>query len=78
MKKFFSIWENQSKNGNTYYTGKLGELELIGFKNLNKKNQKEPDITFYVKEDKPKQEQPKEDPYKSFGEQIDITEDLLD
>ena len=78
MKKVISFWENQSKNGNTYYTGKLGELDLIGFKNLNKKNQKEPDITFYVKEDKPKQEQPKEDPYTSFAKEIEITEDLLD
>ena len=55
MKKIISFWENQSKNGNVYYTGKIGEVSLIGFKNKQKKNPKEPDITFYVSEDKPKQ-----------------------
>lgn len=78
MKKVISFWENQSKSGNTYYTGKLGELELIGFRVKEKKNPKFPDIEFYVKEDKPKEEKPKEDPYKSFGESLEITEDLLD
>jgi len=86
MKKFFSIWENQSKNGNIYYTGKLGELDLIGFKNTQKKNPKEPDITFYVKEDKPKKDETKvytkdvetNDIFQDFGEQISIEDNMLD
>ena len=80
MKKIISFWENQSKNGNIYYTGKLGELDLIGFKNTQKKNPKEPDITFYVKEDKPKKDETKVytkdvDVNDMF---VDVTDDLLD
>lgn len=81
MKKFFSIWENQSKNGNVYYTGKLGEVELIGFRVKEKKSPKAPDIEFFVKEDKPKEKQPKSDNsnvFKEFGESIEIDDNLLD
>ena len=84
MKKIISFWENQSKTGNTYYSGKLGELDLIGFKNLNKKNPKEPDIVFYLKEDKPKEATKKEvkqeeyDPFSEFGESIEIEDNMLD
>lgn len=57
MKKIFSVWENQSKTGNTYYTGKIGEVELIGFRVKEKKNPKSPDIEFFVKEEKQKEKQ---------------------
>lgn len=80
MKKFFSIWENQSKNGNIYYTGKLGELDLIGFRVKEKKNPKSPDIEFFVKEDKPKKDETKVytkevDVNDMF---VDVTDDLLE
>ena len=85
MKKIISFWENQSKNGNIYYSGKLGELELIGFRVKEKKNPKSPDIEFYLKEDKPKSDNKvytknieATDPFKEFGEQINIEDNMLD
>ena len=86
MKKVISFWENQSKNGNIYYTGKLGELELIGFRVKEKKNPKAPDIEFYLKEDKPKKDDTKvytknietNDIFQDFGDSIEVTENLLD
>lgn len=86
MKKVISFWENTSKTGTTYYTGKLGELELIGFRNTQKKNPKAPDIEFYLKETKPKQNKntvyakdiKTDDIFQTFGDEIDIEENMLD
>ena len=86
MKKIFSIWENQSKTGNIYYTGRFGELEIIGFKNLKKANPKAPDVEFYLKEDKPKKDETKiyakdidtSSVFEEFGNEIEITDNLLD
>lgn len=80
MKKIISFWENQSKTGNVYYTGKLGELDLIGFRNSQKKNPKEPDITFYVKEEKPKKDETKvyTKDIKVNDMFVDVTDNMLD
>ena len=86
MKKVISFWENTSKTGTTYYTGKLGELELIGFRNTQKKNPKAPDIEFYLKETKPKQNKntvyakdiKTDDIFQTFGDEIDIEDNMLD
>jgi len=84
MKKIISFWKNQSKNGNIYYSGKLGELDLIGFENNQKKNPKEPDIIFYLKEDKPtnkkdiNEEIQNDDVFAEYGEQVEITDDMLE
>ena len=85
MKKVISFWENTSKTGNVYYTGKLGELDLIGFRNNQKKNSKEPDITFYLKEDKPKKDNKvytknvdTDSVFEDFGKEIEVTDNLLD
>ena len=84
MQRIFSIWKNESKNGTTYYTGKLGDLNVIGFTN-KKENEKQPDITFYVKEQEKKKDEttikPDEieiDPFEEFGEQVEIQDDVLD
>ena len=82
MKKVISFWENTSKTGTTYYTGKLGELDLIGFRVKEKKSEKAPDIEFYAKEDKSKKEETKiytknVDTKDIFGE-VKITDNLLD
>lgn len=81
MQKLISIWKNKSKNGNIYYSGKLGEVNIIGFENV-KENEKQPDIIFYVAEEKkketPKQEKASIDEFTSFGQMIDIDEELLD
>jgi len=81
MKKMFSFWENQSKNGNIYYTGKIGEVELIGFRVKEKKSEKSPDIEFYVKEDKPKEKQQTTIYTKAIDTNdvfVDVNEDMLD
>ena len=81
MKKLLSIWENQSKNGNIYYTGKLGEVELIGFRVKEKKSPKAPDIEFYVKEDKPKEKQQTTIYQKDIDLNdmfVDVNENMLD
>lgn len=48
--KLFSLWENTSSGGVTYYSGRLGEARVIGFRRTDKKNPKEPDIDLYVQE----------------------------
>lgn len=79
MQKIFSVWKNTSKNGKTYYSGKLGDLQIIGFENI-KENEKQPDIVFYVSDEKQekKKEEPKTDPFEDFGKEIEITDDILD
>jgi hypothetical protein len=53
-KEIFSVWENTSKNGKKYFRGKLKDgTEIIGFANDNKKNEREPDIRFYKKDEVP-------------------------
>lgn len=87
MQRIFSVWKNESSRGNVYYTGKLGDLKIIGFEN-EKENEKQPDITFYVQEEKnfkqennktiTKKEEDKNDPYEDFGNKISIDNDFLD
>lgn len=84
MQRVFSIWKNKSKNGTTYYTGKLGDLSLIGFNN-QKENEKQPDVTFYVREEQKKKddatittEELGNDPFEEFGESVSIENDFLE
>lgn len=83
MQKLISVWKNKSKNGNIYYSGKLGEVNIIGFENV-KENEKQPDIIFYVADEKKqknekkvdKQEKTSVDVFEEFGEQVSIDEYL--
>ena len=80
MQKIMSIWKNKSKNGNIYYSGKLGEVNIIGFENV-KENEKQPDITFYIADEKKKEAPKKEEKtnesvFEEFGEQVSIDEYL--
>lgn len=84
MQRVFSLWKNESKNGNTYYTGKLGDLSIIGFQN-QKENEKQPDLTFYVREEIKKKdnttittEELGNDPFEEFGEEIEIQDNFLE
>lgn len=79
MQRFFSIWKNKSKNGTTYYTGKIGDLNIVGFNN-QKENEKQPDVTFYVREEKKenKTEETNNDPFAEFGESVSVEDELLD
>ena len=84
MQRVFSIWKNKSKNGKTYYTGKLGDLSLIGFNNI-KENERQPDVTFYVREEKKKKdnttirtEEIGNDAFEEFKNEIEIENNMLD
>jgi hypothetical protein len=84
MQRVFSVWKNKSKNGTTYYTGKLGDLSLIGFNN-QKENEKQPDVTFYVREEQKKKdnttittEELGNDPFEEFGESVSIEDNFLE
>lgn len=82
MQRLVSMWKNMSKNGTIYYSGKLGNVSLIAFENL-KQNDKQPDITIYVRDEVKKQEETNEnlntelDPFEDFGEFVE-TDNLLD
>lgn len=80
MQKLISIWKNKSKNGKIYYSGKLGEVNIIGFENV-KENEKQPDIIFYVADEKKKEAPKKEekanvDVFEEFGNQVSIDDYL--
>ena len=85
MQKLISIWKNKNKNGKIYYSGKLGEVNIIGFENV-KENEKQPDIVFYVAEEKKnaqknektvqKSEKASTNVFEEFGEQVSIDDYL--
>lgn len=81
MQKLISVWKNKSKNGNIYYSGKLGEVNIIGFENV-KENEKQPDITFYIADEKkketPKKEKADTNVFEEFGQMVSIDNELLD
>lgn len=48
LKQVFAMWKRTSKNGNSYFTGKLADgTEIRGFYVTKKQNPKEPDIRIY-------------------------------
>lgn len=49
-----ALWKSQSKDGKTYFTGKVSATNenLTGFYNTNKKNLKEPDLRVYLRDEK--------------------------
>lgn len=78
MKRVFSVWKNESTNGNEYFTGKIGDLSIIGFYNTEKKNSKQPDLTFYVREEKGNTNainDTNDNSYSEFEENIELTDD---
>jgi hypothetical protein len=52
MIQIAAFWKKESKNGRTYYTGKMGNGRLLLFLNKDKKFEKGPDVVMYVVEDK--------------------------
>jgi hypothetical protein len=49
LKELGGVWEQESKSGTLYFKGKLKDgTRIVGFRNVNKKNEKEPDIRFYI------------------------------
>lgn len=50
LEEAFVMWSHTSKTNKEYLTGSVGDMKLIGFLNINKKNEKEPDIRIYTVE----------------------------
>ena len=48
MIQLAGFWKKDSKNGRTYYTGKLGNGKLLLFKNDKKESEKQPDLILYI------------------------------
>lgn len=61
LKEAFALWEQKSKSGVDYFTGKTSDknpIRLVAFINGTKKNPKQPDISIYekvAKDEKPNQ-----------------------
>ncbi len=58
-----AVWQNTTKNNETYFKGKLGNADLIILKNTHKTLDKHPDYRVMVakpkkKEDKPQSQAP--------------------
>jgi uncharacterized protein (DUF736 family) len=56
MLKITSLWKNKDKNGNTYLSGRLGDMQIKIFTNQYKKEDKHPDFIMYGAESQKKQE----------------------
>lgn len=50
MLQLGGLWVNESKKGNKYMSGYLGNLSLKIFRNTFKKNDNEPDYVMYLAE----------------------------
>ena len=48
------LWINESKSGNKYMSGYLGNAKLMIFKNNFKSEDKHPDYVMYIASNKPK------------------------
>ena len=48
MIQLSALWKKDSKNGRTYYSGKLGDGRLLLFKNEKKQDEKQPDLILYI------------------------------
>ena len=46
LEQAFAMWRQEGKQG-PYFSGKAGNIKLLGFYNGKKKNPKEPDIRIY-------------------------------
>ena len=72
MIKLAALWQRTDKNGNIYFTGKLGDAPIVIMKNGYKKEDKQPDFIIYVSEPKAKEKpnhnaNPDENYFKDFS-----------
>ena len=52
--EIFALWENTSQAGDVYFTGYMGNADVVVFKNQYKKEPKHPDYRVFVKRKKEK------------------------
>ena len=48
LHEFIALWENTSKNGETYMTGRLGNARVVFFRNGHKDKDSQPDWRGYT------------------------------
>lgn len=76
------LWKKQSSKGTKFCSGKIkigtNEYQILLFNNDKKGNDKAPDFNLIVRDSQEIQEQPKEqvDPFKAFGDKIELDEDI--
>ena len=61
MIQISALWKKESKQGKTYYSGKLGQGKLLLYKNDFKRESKHPDLILYLAEDEKKEDREKEE-----------------
>lgn len=61
MNKLGALWQKKDKNGQTYFSGKVGDNSVVVFKNKNKNADKHPDWIIY--ESQPQGEKKDEVPF---------------
>lgn len=64
--QLLALWENQSKNGDTYLSGTLGRNKVLGFKNRYKETDRQPDWILYLQE-RPEEERQHQNSRPSSG-----------
>lgn len=70
MKKLTGLWLNETKNGEKYFSGSLGFLKMLIFKNKYKETENHPDYLIYLA---PKEEKKTEDePVKAEDDNDDL------
>lgn len=52
--ELFALWENTSKSGKTYFTGRMGKNRIVAFVNENRKSEKEPALRVYIQAEQAK------------------------
>jgi len=55
--KLMGLWESKDKNGNAFYSGKLGNARVIIMKNGYKEQDNHPDYEVLIKKNEPKQKE---------------------
>lgn len=51
MIQLAALWKKESREGQLYYQGKLGNGRLLLFENNRKENEKQPDLILYIVQD---------------------------
>jgi uncharacterized protein (DUF736 family) len=63
--KIGGLWENETRGGETYYSGSLGQAKLLIFRNKKKESSKHPDFNVFVASKARKQAEQKDRDYGS-------------
>lgn len=76
------LWEKKSQKGAIYFTGKVEinkkEYRILLFKVEEKKNDKQPDYSVIIKEEKQEKKETNSDKvFEEFGKGIDISDEEI-